>query len=534
MQCPVKKEKIAAMTIHSLRRDVAQMVMPRIDGNKLDEPRYLLQLKGLIKEGIGGFILFGGSVDRTPGQLQELHAFAEVPLLIASDVERGLGQQLAGGTRFPSQRAVASAINRNLKKDVGLLGRMLDAVRIETRAAGIHAVFSPVVDVNNNPDNPIICTRAFGDEPGVVEWFGAQYITRLQKPSGKGKIDLLACAKHFPGHGDTDQDSHSVLPVIRADRARLNRIELPPFREAVKDGVEMVMVAHLLVPALDPEKPVTFSKKAVTALLREGMEFGGLIVSDALDMGALAGVYSQEDIAVRAVEAGMDILLHPVDARVTIDAVVSAAEQGRLTRQRISESVERIMAAKIRLGLMSKARRSTVRIDYEKHGRIAREIGRKAVRIVYDGKKMLPLPGNAGVACIVLDDDDNTESGNAFIHAMRGRFRNMSAQVLTPGADMPESLVLDSIRAADFVVLAFFSKISASKGRSGITGKLREIAMKLLRAAREAQGTSVLISFDSPYLLDQFKDADVCIAAYDRMDEIQQAAVEMLAGEVKA
>jgi beta-glucosidase-like glycosyl hydrolase len=519
------------MTNRSLSQDVSQMVMPRIDGDKLDDPRQLLYLQGLIREGIGGFILFGGSVDRTPQQLRELQDLSEIPLLIASDVERGLGQQLAGGTRFPSQRAVASAINRRSNKDVELLGRMLDAVRNETRAAGIHAVFSPVVDVNNNPDNPIICTRAFGDEPEVVEWFGSHYIKRLQLPSGKGRLDLLACAKHFPGHGDTDQDSHSVLPVIRADRARLNRVELPPFREAVKDGVEMVMVAHLLVPALDPDKPVTFSKKTVTALLREGMDFGGLIVSDALDMGALSGTYSAEEIAVRAVEAGMDILLHPGDARATIGAVVAAVEQGRLTRQRITESVDRIMAAKTKLGLFDKDRPAAASVDYEKHGRIAREIGRKAVRIMYGNKKTLPLPGQAGIACFILDDDNNTESGNVFIHAMRDHFKNLSVQVLTPGEEMPESLVLDSIAAAEAVVLAFYSKISASKGRSGVSGKLHEKAVKLLRAATEAKGTSVLLSFDSPYLLDQYQNADVRIAAYDRMDEIQRAAAGMLAGE---
>jgi beta-glucosidase-like glycosyl hydrolase len=518
------------MTKRSLSQDVSQMVMPRIDGDTLDDPRQLLHLRGLIKEGIGGFILFGGSVDRTPQELRELQALSEIPLLIASDVERGLGQQLAGGTRFPSQRAVASAINRRSNKDVELLGRMLDAVRIETRAAGIHAVFSPVVDVNNNPDNPIICTRAFGDEPEVVEWFGSHYIKRLQQPSRKGRLDLLACAKHFPGHGDTDQDSHSVLPVIRADRARLNRVELPPFREAVKDGVGMVMVAHLLVPALDPDKPVTFSKKTVTALLREGMEFGGLIVSDALDMGALAGAYSQEEIAVRAVEAGMDILLHPGDARATIAAVVAAVERGRLTRQRITESVDRIMAAKTRLGLFDKDRTAEARVDYEKHGGIAREIGRKAVRILYGNKKKIPLPGRTGIACFILDDDNNAESGNVFIHALQDHFSNMSVQVLTPGEELPESLALDSINASEAMVLAFFSKISASKGRSGISAKLGETAKKLLRAAREARGTSVLLSFDSPYLLDGFKDADVRIAAYDRMDEIQRAAAGMLAG----
>ncbi len=516
----------------SLRREVAQMVMPRLEGARLDETRYLDQLTTLIQGGIGGFILFGGTVQHTPLRLRELQALAEIPLLISSDVERGLGQQLAGGTRFPGQRAVASAINRRSKKDVELLDRMLDAVRTETRAAGIHAVFSPVVDVNNNPDNPIICTRAFGDEPEIVEWFGSRYITRLQKSRGtRDRSELLACAKHFPGHGDTDQDSHSVLPVIRAARARLNRVELPPFREAVKNGVGMVMVAHLLVPALDPEKPTTFSKKTITALLREGMEFNGLIVSDALDMGALAATYSQEEIAVRAVEAGIDILLHPRDALAAINAVVSAVEQGRLTSQRISESVGRIMTAKTRLGLMDTSAEKAVQIDYEEHRRIARELGQKALRVVSGDNKIFPLPRDGGVACFVLDDDNNTESGDAFVRAMRARCKNLLVLVLTPGSEMPESLVLDSINAAEFVVMTVYSRISASKGHSGLDTSLWDMVEKIFEAVKAAQGKSIVISFDSPYLLDRFKDADVRIAAYDRMDEIQQAAAELLTGK---
>ena len=516
----------------SLRREVAQMVMPRIDGARLEDARYLDQIKALVQDGIGGFILFGGTVEQTPRRLQELQGLAGVPLLISSDVERGLGQQLAGGTVFPNQRAVSSAINRRMKKDVELLDAMLDIVRTETRAAGIHAVFSPVVDVNNNPDNPIICTRAFGDEPEIVEWFGSRYITRLQKSRGtRGRLELLACAKHFPGHGDTDQDSHSVLPVIRASRARLNRVELPPFRKAVKDGVGMVMVAHLLVPALDPENPTTFSKKTITALLREGMEFDGLIVSDALDMGALARTCSSEEIAVRAVEAGIDILLHPRDATATIDAVVSAVNQGRLTGQRISESVERIMAAKTRLGLFDKTVRKTVRIDYQKHRLIARKIGQKALRIIAGDKKMFPLPHDGGVACFILDDDNNRGSGDAFVHAMRARCKHILAMVMTSGSEIPESLVLDGIRASEFVVMAIYSRISAAKGHSGIDDRLREVAVKFLKVVKSEKGKSIVISFDSPYLLDHFRDADVRIAAYDRMDEIQQAVAELLVVE---
>jgi beta-N-acetylhexosaminidase len=513
----------------ALREQVAQMVMPRVNGPELDDPAYRQEIESLVRLGLGGFILFGGDTETTPRHLAGLQALAEVPLFIASDVERGLGQQLEGGTHFPSQRAVASAINRQSKRDVAMLEAMLDAVRKETRAAGINIVFSPVVDVNNNPDNPIICTRAFGDEPEVVEWFGAHYIRGLQKSSRPGRMDLLACAKHFPGHGDTHEDSHSVLPTIQADRHRLNSVELPPFREAVRSGVGTIMVAHLLVPALDATQPTTFSKKIITALLREGMEFNGLIFSDALDMAAVAGQFTPRDIAVRSVLAGIDILLHPHDARVTLDAVTDAVEQGKLTHQRISESLERIINAKTRLGLFEKEQHKPKRPDYEKHHALAAEIGRRAFRIVAgSGKSFLPLKDTAGIACIVLDDDNNRESANAFVKGMQNRFRHVSLLSGTPGAPLPPSLAYDSIKVSDAVVIVILSKISASKGRSGISNALRETVLDTVRSAKASNKITVVISFDSPYILEQFGDADLRIAAYGRMDGIQAAAAEFL------
>lgn len=524
------KRENASMNRLDTRQYAAQMVMPRLDGPMLEDNDYRAAVISLVREGIGGFILFGGDIEKTPLRLRELQSHAKIPLMIASDVERGLGQQLSGGTSFPSQRAVASAINMRSREDADLLNEMLDAVRIETRAAGIHVVFSPVMDVNSNPDNPIICTRAFGEEPEIVEWFGARYISRLQTAAKNGRLELLACAKHFPGHGDTDQDSHSVLPVIRADRSRLNRVELPPFREAVRHGVGMVMIAHLLVPALDPEKPVTFSEKVVTALLREGMKFGGLIVSDALDMGALANYYSQEEISVRAVHAGMDILLHPKDARVTIDAVLSAVEQGRLTQQRIEESAGRILAAKNRLGLFEKDGVGVGETNYSEHRRIARVISRKAVRFITGDRALLPLSSEKGVVCFVLDDDGIENTGGAFLDAMIGRFRQMIGIVLTPESAPPREHVKISVSSAGSVVIAIFSKISASKGRSGISSKLREAAREIIRTAKTARRRTAVISFDSPYILDLFDDADVCIAAYDRMDDIQTVAAALLSG----
>ncbi len=527
---PYGKRENAAMK-NSLRNDVAQMVMPRIDGPKLGDPAYRTRCEELVRQGSGGFILFGGDVDQTPRYLEQLQKIASLPLLIASDVERGLGQQLDGGTRFPSQRAVATAVDRRVKKDVALLDRMLDAVREETRAAGIHAVFSPVVDVNNNPDNPIICTRAFGEEPDVVEWFGSRYIRGLQKAPRGGHQALLACAKHFPGHGDTDQDSHSVLPVIRADKQRLNRVELPPFREAVKDGVGMVMVAHLLVPALDPVSPTTFSKKIITELLREGMGFEGLIVSDALDMGAIAGQEEPGEIAVRTVEAGMDILLHPADAQVTIDAVVRAVEEGRITHQRIRESVERISGAKKKLGLFSVRSIDQKPAAYEQHRTIAIDLANKAPRIMNGSRNnTLPLQGVSRMECFVLDDDGNRESSAAFLRALQSRFPGVSSLVLTPDDEMPAALRNDRLDEEGATIIAVYSRISASKGRSGISSKLLSAGADILRRALQSKSRTVVISFDSPYILEHFREADVRIAAYDRMEEIQQAAVKLLSG----
>ncbi len=542
---PDGKRENAAMDSSDLRRTIAQMVMPRLDGNQLDDPSYRKDIEGLVKGGISGFILFGGDIENTPRHLARLQGLSEIPLLITSDVERGLGQQLIGGTRFPSQRAVASAIDMTSRRDISLLHRMLDAVRTETRAAGIQGVFSPVMDVNNNRDNPIICTRAFGEEPEIVEWFGARYIERLQASPIRGRSErseLLACAKHFPGHGDTDQDSHSVLPVIRADRSRLNRVELPPFRQAVKSGVGMVMIAHLLVPALDPEKPVTFSKKAVTALLREGMGFEGVIVSDALDMGALSNDYSPEEIAVRSVEAGIDILLHPKDARATIEAVASAVEKGRITSQRIEESIQRILAAKKRVGLFdgkeSHSQRSASSdekisgslIDYEKHRETAAEICKKAPRIISGEPAGLPLSGPDGVLCFVLDDDFIDGTGGALLTGLRSAYESTQCVVITPSTDISSERLRGYISGVGAVVIAIFSRITAAKGRSGISDGLASVGERIARTAKAEGKRLIAVSFDSPYILNLFDTADTRIACYDRMDEIQQRVAEMITG----
>jgi beta-glucosidase-like glycosyl hydrolase len=276
-------------------------------------------------------------------------------------------------------------------------------------------------------------------------------------------------------------------------------------------------------------KPVTFSKKTVTALLREGMEFEGLIVSDALDMGALANEYPPDEIAIRSVEAGIDVLLHPADARRTIDAVVRAVEQGRLTAEHIQESADRILAAKKRLGLLDGIKRTAPKISYDKHREIAAELAKKALKVVRGDKRKLPFSTSKGAACFILDDDDQG-MGNAFRDTLVARFGDVRTMTLTPDACTAGMTAHLEPGDAGIVVVAVFSRIAASKGRSGIDPKLRDAAFAILRQAKAAKQPSALISFDSPYILDQFKDADVLIAGYDRMDDIQRSAAEMIAG----
>jgi len=259
------------------------------------------------------------------------------------------------------------------------------------------------------------------------------------------------------------------------------------------------------------------------------MEFGGIIISDALDMGALAKEYPQDEIAIRAVEAGMDILLHPIDARTTIDAVVKAVEKGRLTEQRIQESVDRIIAAKKELGLFDRNGWTPSKIDYEKHRAVAQELGRKALTVVRGDRKITTLDAGKGVVCFVLDDDSQG-MGGSFTQELIKRFGTVKSTTLTSDISITDLSTHLDLSGADAVVIVIFSRIAASKGRSGISPALRDAAFEVLRRAKAAGKRSAVISFDSPYILGQFKDADLLIAGYDRMDAIQEAAAEMIAG----
>lgn len=335
----------------SLAAQVAQMLVVRASGYLFDhqirypawEPSAETLRYRLESLGVGGVILLGGSAGEIALRTHQLQDWAKIPLLIAADVEEGIGQRFAGGTWFPPPMALAAIAQREPKLALQYAEQMGVVIAQEACAIGLNWVLAPVVDVNNNPDNPVINVRAFGETVEQVSQLAIAFL------KGAQRFPVLTAAKHFPGHGDTAVDSHLDLPVISHPLERLQQVELPPFQAAIAAGVDAVMSAHLQIPALDPMYPATLSDRILTRLLRQDLNFQGLIVTDALVMGAIANRYGANEAAVLAVEAGADILMMPLDPEGAIQAVCQAVHDGRIAADQIRASVERIWQVKQRV-----------------------------------------------------------------------------------------------------------------------------------------------------------------------------------------
>ena len=335
----------------NLRAKIGQMIVVRASGYLFDHQRrypaweadnQTLQ-RWLTELNLGGVILLGGSAMEVKARSQQLQSWAQIPLFIAADIEEGVGQRFPGATWFAPPMALSEIAHKNLDLAIQYARKMGAITAQEAIAIGINWLLAPVVDVNNNPDNPVINIRAFGEDSQLVSQLTAAFI------EGAKPYPILTTAKHFPGHGDTATDSHLDLPTIPHDNSRLTRVELPPFKNAIAAGVDSVMSAHLTIPAWDREYPATLSKKIMTEKLREELGFTGLIVTDALMMGGVTKYANAEEIAVLAVNAGADVLLMPQDPQIAIESVYEAVRSGKITEERIEQSLERIETAKERL-----------------------------------------------------------------------------------------------------------------------------------------------------------------------------------------
>lgn len=331
-----------------LAKQVAQMVTVRASGHLFDHqieypdwepPNHKLK-HWLHDLGVGGVILLGGTAAEVGLRTQQLQSWAEHPLLIAADIEEGVGQRFAGAVWFPPPMAIGAIAEHNLEQALIYAEQFGAATAQEALAIGINWVLAPVVDVNNNAANPVINVRAWGETPEIVSQLTTAFIRGAQRYA------VLTTAKHFPGHGDTAVDSHLELPVITHDITRLQSIELPPFQAAMAAGVDAVMTAHLKLLVWDQKTPATLSRPILTGLLRQTLGFEGLIVTDALIMGAITKQYGANEAAVLAVEAGADILMMPADPEGAIQAICQAVETERITHAQIQASVKRIWQAK--------------------------------------------------------------------------------------------------------------------------------------------------------------------------------------------
>jgi beta-N-acetylhexosaminidase len=484
----------------------------------------------LLNSTYGSIIL--GQPSALASTLNRLQAVAPVPLLVAADFEWGPGMRIGGATRFPRAMAFGAAGDERLATEAGRV------TAIESRAMGVHVNFAPVADVNNNPRNPVINIRSFGEDPARVGALVAASVRGLQAGG------LLATLKHFPGHGDTDVDSHLGLPIIPRDRSRLEAVELPPFSAGVQAGADAVMVAHIELPALDPEKgPATFSRPIVTGLLRDQMKFTGLVYTDALRMDAIAEMMPPGEAAIRAVRAGADVVLDSPDPKAAFEAIKNAVEKGTLSRAQIDASARRVLVAKARLGLH---RTRSVNLEAvplhvggRRHESVARAVAEHAVTLVKDTRGAVPLKRGRDASVLylsILDYPSNWRTGapsRTMIPELKQRWPDTQSVELSDRSTPNEiSLVTAMAPRFDVVVAGIFVRAASASGRIDLSPGLIRLLQTLARSAERRGQPFVVAFFGNPYVALSVPDMPAMLFAFDFSDHAESAIVRALAGEI--
>lgn len=517
-----------------LRARVAQMVTVWSLGDytSFDDSTFAEVLRWVERDSVGGITVSLGTPIEVAHKLNLLQRRAAVPLLVSSDLEPSLMRlesavypayllETGGATTFPPAMAIAATARDSDAYDVAR------AIAEEGRAAGVHVNFAPVVDVNVNPNNPVIGTRSFGEEPARVARLSALFV--------KGTHDggLFATAKHFPGHGDTDVDSHVGLPVITASPERLRTTELVPFRAAIAAGAELVMSAHIALPALggDSTTPATLRPDVMNGLLRDSLGFRGIAVTDALAMQGVGKGYSVEQAAVLSVRAGADILLKPNDVPATITAVVGAVERGEISAGRIDASVRRLLWMKARAGL---ARQREVPLDSvhaivgsRAHRALSQDIASRAITLLRDSAASVPVAATRRIALVTYSPESEVRAGRALakeLAALRPGMKNVGR--VGPGS---AGVALDSIARAvgdsDVLVVALFVRRVEGEGRATVPPHIAAWVDSMSVARR-----SVVVAFGNPYLLRQIPRAPAFINTFGIGDALEIAVARALAG----
>ena len=525
------QQTLAKMT---LDEKLGQMVMVYYWGRftSADDPDFRDLLRQVKEQHIGGLIL---QAQRTPTGVErsqvyptaalsnELQRAAKIPLLVAADFENGTAMRLADGTSLPSAMAVAATGD---PRDAFTMGKI---TAVEARAAGLNWIFAPVADVNDNPDNPIINTRSFGEDPARVAQFVRQFIRGVQENGA------MATAKHFPGHGDVNTDSHISVPVVPGDLAELNRVELVPFRAAVAAKVGAVMSGHLVVPALEPDKniPATLSPLILTDLLRKKMSFDGIEVTDALDMAGITQIDSPPNVAVRAINAGIDVLLIPPNPDAAILAMKEAVESGELPLAKVNEAVRRILRAKAQLNLENQRVTDLNHLNLvfgsPKFKTEAQDIAARGITLIRDNAKNLPLDAAKPLRLllVVVSGDPDPYPGALIEQELRDRASSLQTIRVDTNFIKANSVPLPAPDSYDVAVAAVYVKVADRKGTVGLPAEEIALLNKLIAAAKP----TIVASLGSPYLVAQFPNAKTWLAAFGTQDVVQRAMARAIFGQ---
>jgi beta-N-acetylhexosaminidase len=520
----------------SLRDRIAQMVMIWVLGDYTSntDSSYAEVRRWIQQDHVGGVSMSLGTPIEVAAKINDMQHLARVPLLTSADLEPGLGR-LEGGvfthylmdagsaTIFPSAMGIAATGRDQDAYDVA------HAIGEEARAVGIQIDFAPVVDVNNNPNNPVINTRSFGEDPRRVARLSALFVNGLEDAGA------VATAKHFPGHGDTDVDSHVGLPIVGATMARLDTIELVPFRAAIQAGAGLVMTAHIALPAVegDSTTPATLAPKIITGLLRDSLGFRGVAITDAMTMEGVGKGYTTEQSSVLAVLAGADILLKPSDPTRAIDAVMDAVTSGQIPRTRIDSAVRHVLELKARVGLPAARYVDLERlrdvVGSSAHRALAADVARRAITLLRDRDGLVPLrPGRALV--VQYAPETELKAGRVFGPTMLAALPGSRAVKISPTTSRDQLDSLASLaRTFDHVVIAAYVRRIEGEGRFAIP---QPIATWIDSLAHQSSGPKVtVVAFGNPYLIRQFPDVGTYAVTYGVSDDLERAAARALLGQ---
>ena len=514
----ISQQLVLKLQQMTLREKIAQMVIANIIPENMDvNSAEFKKYKSLCeKTKVGGFIFFKGSMNDYVRVSNALQSYSETPLLLSADFERGIKMRVTDGAIFPNNMAIGATDNPELAYKMG------KEIARQTRLLGIQQNYSPVCDVNNNPNNPIINVRSFGEDPNLVSKMSEAMIKGLQEGG------VISTAKHFPGHGDTEIDSHNDLPVLNFTMDRLNSIELVPFKNAIDKKVMSVMIAHLSFSELESDThiPASLSPNIVQGLLIDKMGFNGLVVTDALNMKGITKYYSTEEVAVMCVNAGIDLILMPLNEVKTVDAIESAVISGKISEERINRSVEKILKAKEWAELFNNKYVSEENVQSNiitvESSQLSQQIADESITLVKDENKVLPInPANKTLIIIISEggESDNT----SYLKSNAGEYLQ--------NYDIINSDEMNNINPANYekIIFIVYAKVRYGTGKISITPE----NSSLISQISNAHGSTIVLSLGSPYLLKEFPSVNSYICAYGDSDVSITASLKCITGKQK-